>query len=53
MVTFAGNPYEWHTLNDQVEQASILMQRLDVAPQTAYVDLGYRGVDKDNPCISY
>ena len=50
--SFAGNPYDGHTLNEQVEQASILMQRLDVAPQTAYVDLGYRGVDKDNTNIS-
>jgi IS5 family transposase len=31
-----------------VEQASILMQALGTKPQTAFVDLGYRGVDKDN-----
>ena len=30
------------------EQASILMQATGVMPQTAIVDLGYRGVDKDN-----
>jgi transposase, IS5 family len=28
------------------------MQRLDGKPETAYVDLGYRGVDKDNANIS-
>jgi IS5 family transposase len=46
--SFPGNPYDGHTLNEQVEQATILMQALDTKPQTAYVDLGYRGLDKDN-----
>ena len=46
--SFPGNPYDGHTLNEQVEQASILMQATGVTPQTAIVDLGYRGVDKDN-----
>ena len=46
--SFPGNPYDGHTLNEQVEQASILMQATGVMPQTAIVDLGYRGVDKDN-----
>jgi IS5 family transposase len=45
---FPGNPYDGHTLNEQVEQAAILMQALGTKPQTAFVDLGYRGVDKDN-----
>jgi len=45
---FPGNSYDGHTLNEQVEQASILMQATDMRPETAYVDLGYRGVDKDN-----
>jgi IS5 family transposase len=45
---FPGNPYDGHTLNEQVEQATILMQALGAKPQTAFVDLGYRGVDKDN-----
>ena len=45
---FPGNPYDGHTLNEQVEQATILMQALGTKPQTAFVDLGYRGVDKDN-----
>ncbi len=46
--SFPGNPYDGHTLNEQVEQATILMQALGTKPQTAFVDLGYRGVDKDN-----
>jgi transposase, IS5 family len=45
---FPGNPYDGHTLNEQVEQAAILMQATGMRPETAYVDLGYRGVDKDN-----
>ena len=48
---FPGNPYDGHTLNEQVEQASILMQATGLTPETVYVDLGYRGVDKDNPNI--
>ena len=35
--------------NEQLEQASILMQDTGVKPETAFVDLGYRGVDADNP----
>jgi IS5 family transposase len=35
-----------------VEQASILMQATGVGPQTAHVDLGYRGVDQASPVIS-
>ena len=48
---FPGNPYDGHTLSEQVEQASILMQALDTKPNKAIVDLGYRGVDKANPDI--
>lgn len=47
--SFAGKPYDGHTLNEQLEQATILMQETGQKPQTAYVDLGYRGVDADNP----
>lgn len=46
---FHGNPYDGHTLNAQLEQASILMQDCQHKPTTAFVDLGYRGVDADNP----
>lgn len=49
---FAGKPYDGHTLNEQVEQAGILMQDTDQKPQTVYADLGYRGVDADNPQVA-
>jgi IS5 family transposase len=48
---FARNPYDGHTLHDQLEQAGILMQDCGVKPATAFVDLGYRGVDADNPDV--
>lgn len=48
---FHGNPYDGHTLNEQLEQASILMQDCGVKPVTAFVDLGYRGLDADNPDV--
>jgi IS5 family transposase len=47
--SFAGKPYDGHTLHEQLEQASILMQETGQQPLSAYVDLGYRGVDADNP----
>ena len=50
--SFAGKPYDGHTLREQLEQASILMQETGQEPLTAYVDLGYRGVDADNPGIA-
>lgn len=50
--SFAGKPYDAHTLHEQLEQASILMQETEQEPLTAYVDLGYRGVDADNPEIA-
>nr|WP_315859866.1 IS5 family transposase [Mesopusillimonas faecipullorum] len=48
---FHGNPYDGHTLREQLEQATILMQDSDAKPATAFVDLGYRGVDADNPDV--
>ena len=48
---FHGNPYDGHTLWAQLEQASILMQDNAVAPTEVYVDLGYRGVEADNPQV--
>jgi transposase, IS5 family len=45
---FHGNPYDGHTLYEQLEQAAILMQDSRTRPTTAFVDLGYRGVDADN-----
>jgi IS5 family transposase len=46
---FHGNPYDGHTLAEQLEQASILMQDKGVKPSRVFVDLGYRGVEADNP----
>ena len=48
---FHGDPYDGHTLNEQLEQASILMQDSRSKPTTAFVDLGYRGVDADLPGV--
>jgi transposase, IS5 family len=45
---FHGNPYDGHTLASQLEQATILLQDTGIKPTTAFVDLGYRGVDADN-----
>ena len=49
--SFPGNPYDGHTMHEQIEQSAILMQGLGVRPEVVYADLGYRGVDKDNPDI--
>lgn len=48
---FDGNPYDGHTLAEQIEQATILMQDTGTKPKTAWVDLGYRGADDENPGI--
>lgn len=48
---FHGNPYDGHTLSEQLEQATILMQDSRSKPASAFVDLGYRGVDADNPDV--
>ena len=47
--TFAGNPYDGHTLAEQLEQSTILLQDLPGTPQpkTVLVDLGFRGVDDE------
>ena len=45
--SFPGNPYDGHTLAEQLEQTANLLQDLGVKPTTAVVDLGFRGVDKD------
>ena len=49
---FPGNPYDGHTLNAQLEQASILMQDNQIKPSDVFVDLGYRGVDANNPTVA-
>ncbi len=49
--SFTGNPYDGHILSAQMEQSTILLQDLNVAPKQAVVDLGFRGkeVDQANP----
>ena len=47
--SFPGNPYDGHTLAEQLEQSRIQMEAVGVSPQTVYTDLGYRGVDGEIP----
>lgn len=47
--TFPGNPYDGHLLREQLEQTGILLEDVGVVPRQAIVDLGFRGVDRDNP----
>jgi IS5 family transposase len=49
--TFPGNPYDGHVLNQQLEQTTILLEDTGKSPKQVIVDLGYRGVDKDNPTV--
>jgi IS5 family transposase len=42
---FPGDPYDGHTLAEQSEQTTDLLQDCKVKPTTAIVNLGYRGVD--------
>lgn len=64
--SFVGNPYDGHLLAEQLEQASILMEGVklpakqgeqtqqgaqSVRPREVFVDLGFRGVDADNPDV--
>ena len=49
--TFPGNPYDGHVLRAQLEQTAILLEDVGVQPTQAVVDLGYRGVDGDNPGV--
>jgi transposase, IS5 family len=44
--SFPGNPYDGHTLAEQLEQTNTLLQDIGVQPTTAVVDLGFRGVDE-------
>ena len=49
--SFPGNPFDGHILSAQLEQTTNLMQDLGRRPTQAIVDLGYRGVDADNPGV--
>ncbi len=44
--SFPGNPYDGHTLVEQLEQTHTLLQDIGVQPAAAVVDLGFRGVDE-------
>ena len=46
-----GNPYDGHTLKEQLEQTGILLEDVGVVPRHVMVDLGFRGVDRDNPKV--
>jgi IS5 family transposase len=41
--------YDGHTLNEQLEQVGSLLEDVGVKPKEVIVDLGFRGVDRDNP----
>jgi transposase, IS5 family len=47
--SFLNNPYDGHTPAEQLEQASILSNS---TIKDVYVDLGYCGVDQQNPGVS-
>lgn len=49
--TFPANPYDGHTLAEQLEQTRILIEDHGTSPKQVYVDLGYRGVDHANPGV--
>jgi IS5 family transposase len=49
--SFPGRPYDGHVLREQLEQTGILLQDIGVKPKQVVADLGYRGVDADNPDI--
>jgi hypothetical protein len=47
--TFPGNPYDGHILSAVLEQATNLTQDVGLKLKHIVVDLGFRGVDADNP----
>ena len=49
--TFPGNPYDGHILSAQLEQTRILLEDVGREPKEVVVDLGFRGVDRDNPRV--
>jgi IS5 family transposase len=49
--SFPGNPYDGHVLSAQLEQTTNLLQDTGRAPKQVIVDLGYRGMDADNPGV--
>jgi transposase, IS5 family len=49
--SFTGNAYDGHALAAQLGQTTNLPQDVGRAPKQVVVDLGYRGVDTDNPGV--
>lgn len=49
--TVSGNPYDGHVLGEQLEQTTVLLEDTGKTPKQVIVDLGYRGVDQDNPAM--
>jgi IS5 family transposase len=49
---FIGAPFDGHTLHEQIERVTILMQDTGIKPSTAVVDLGYCGVEGYNPGLT-
>jgi IS5 family transposase len=49
--TFPGNPFDGHVLNQQLEQITTLLEDIGRRPKHVIMDLGYRGVDADNPGV--
>ncbi len=49
--SFTGNPYDGHTLAEQLEQVRILTEDTGADPKQVVVDLGFRGVDAANPGV--
>lgn len=49
--SFAGNPYDGHLLAAQLEQTATLLEDAGAQPKEVIVDLGFRGVDADNPGV--
>ena len=49
--TFPGNPYDGHILAAQLEQTNSLLEAVGRVPKEVVVDLGFRGVDGDNPNV--
>ena len=49
--SFAGNPYDGHILSAQLEQTNILLEDTGKQVKQVFADLGFRGVDRDNPGI--
>jgi transposase, IS5 family len=50
--SFPGNPYDGHTLNEQLEQVRSLTEDTGATPKEVFVDLGFRGVDADNEHVT-